>query len=200
MMGIKSTRPVSLIVTPSQTKLLFRWYTLNLQATIISANINIDALESATCFEPNRSPIYVFTKKTLIRTLCFRAKRADELTGELWLDKIYRKSSIWPCWLQIAHLFWPMNCPRQPDLSPSTFFSSHYWSRTPLGRGNCKKTLQIMHKMLHWLHIKLLSRFGVGARGVTSCSTKPPEEPEWAVVETASRARQAWLLVRQHQL
>ena len=49
----------------------------------VSADINTDALGPATRFEPNCGPTYVFTKKTSIPTLCFRAKRADELAGEL---------------------------------------------------------------------------------------------------------------------
>ena len=74
---IKSTRPTFLMATPSPTKLLVRWYTLNLR------NININALEPAICFELNCGPNYVFTKKTSIPTLCFKAKKADELAGEL---------------------------------------------------------------------------------------------------------------------
>ena len=34
----------------------------------------------------------------------------------------------------------------------------HCWSRTPLGRGGCKRTLQIMHKILRYAFVTLLSQ------------------------------------------
>ena len=111
----------------------------------ISADINTDALGPAIRFESNSGPIFM-------PAFCFRAKRADELVGELWL-KLYKELLIWLCWLHIAHLLLPglqcianpflsdlvnahgfghqswrvdcITCPRQSDLPTSTFFLCH---------------------------------------------------------------------------
>ena len=108
-------------------------------------------------------------KEVVIPAFCFRAKRADEWAGELWLDELYKEPSVWPCWLSIAHLFWldwcianpfhrtcevpSMNLAitlnsglRQSDLPTSTFFLCYCWSRTPIERGKCTNTTNTMYK------------------------------------------------------
>ena len=42
-----------------------------------------------------------------------------------------------------------MSCFWHLDLPTSAFLLCHYWSRTPLRRSGCKKTLQTMHKILY---------------------------------------------------
>ena len=83
-------------------KLLFQWYISNLQSTIKRCRYDWDIF---TFLEPNCGPIYVFTKKTPIPTLGFRAKWADELAEELWPVNLHKKPSVWPCWLRIAQFF-----------------------------------------------------------------------------------------------
>ena len=66
---IESTRPASLMATPSQTKLLFRWYTSNLQATMsvqISIQMYWDRLHALnpiavlpTCLQRRRNPRFL---------------------------------------------------------------------------------------------------------------------------------------------
>ena len=73
----------------------------------ISAKIYTDTLGPATCFELNCGPTYMFTKKTSIPTFSFRSKTADELARELWPVSLYKKPSVWSCWLRIAHIFPP---------------------------------------------------------------------------------------------
>ena len=72
-------------------KLLFQCYISKLQSTIKRCRYNWGILAS---LEPNCGPTYVFTKKTSIPTLYFRAKRADEIAGELWPINLYKKPSV----------------------------------------------------------------------------------------------------------
>ena len=44
-------------------------------------------------------------KKDLNPRICFRAKKADELAGKLWLE-LHKKPLVWLYWLCIALLFW----------------------------------------------------------------------------------------------
>ena len=102
---IESTRPTFFRAIPIQTNYSSDGTHQTNKSWWISANINTDALELATRFERNCGPTYVFTKKNSISTLCFGAKRVDELAKKLWQDYIHRKLLVWPCWLRIAQLF-----------------------------------------------------------------------------------------------
>ena len=50
------------------------------------------------------------------------------------------------------------SCFWQPDLSPSTFFSCHYWSRILLGRGGCTNTTNTIYKTHKFLYLGLQQR------------------------------------------
>ena len=70
--NIEPTRPVLLVVHIKPTG--------DDKSVQKSIQMHWDRLHA---FELNCGPIYVFTKKTPIPTLCFRAKRADDLAKEL---------------------------------------------------------------------------------------------------------------------
>ena len=78
----------------------------------------------------------------------------------------------------------------------------HCYSRTLLKRGEYKRTLQIMHKILHWLQIKLFSRSSGGeVRGGISNSTNKNQwksHIEWWESWPAKHNR-AQILERQYQ-
>ena len=95
-------------------KLFFIWYTSNLQVTMNQCKYQYKCTGTGcTLWTQLRSHLRVY-KRASIPAFCFKAKRADELAGELWPDKLYKEPSVWPCWLRIAHLFRPDWCIANP--------------------------------------------------------------------------------------
>ena len=87
---IESTRSTFLMATPSPTKLLVRWYTMNLKPMINWCRYQYKCTgTNCTFWIQLRSHLHIY-KRAFIPILCFRAKK---------------EPSVWPCWLHIAHLF-----------------------------------------------------------------------------------------------
>ena len=145
---IKFTRPIFLMAIPSLTKLLLRWCTLNLQPTINRGKYQYRCIGTSHILWTERQSHLRMYKEFVIPVFGFKAKKADEWAVELWLDKLYKKRSVWLFWLSIVYFFWPDRCianffyqtckvpsmnlaiisnsgPRQSDLSISTFFLYH---------------------------------------------------------------------------
>ena len=102
---IESVRPAFFMATLSQIKPLFWWYTLNLKPTINWCKYQHSCTGTGhTLWIQLRTQLHVY-KEVVIPTFCFEAKRADELAGELWPDKVHKEFLGQPCYLCIAHLF-----------------------------------------------------------------------------------------------
>ena len=167
-----ASSPLSLpFLWPYQAKQIV-FHVVHIEPTVYDLTVQI--WQGILAFlEPNCGPIYVFTKKTSISTLCFRAKSADELVKELWPVNLHRKSSVWPCWLRIAQFFgsdlWCMSdlCLLNPvkfrawvyqlkqliaSIAPGDQIYlklrllCHCWSKTSLESGGCTKATNKIYK------------------------------------------------------
>ena len=142
--------------------------------------------------------------------------------GPMMCSKSFFRQTLWARRdLAINMTSWLHHLPPGNQIYLHLRLLCHCWSRTPLRRGGCKKTLQTMHKILRYAFVTSLqikrsasiwgrliadqTPFQIQwwwseRRNLELYKQKPLKEPQWLVRESASWTQQGQSLGTQHQL